>query len=46
MRFQRVMEDGALEANLPIDEKEKTITRYKELCELEAGTLKAIPPEG
>ena len=45
MRFQRVLENIALEANLPLVADEKTLKRYKELCELEAGTLKAIPPE-
>ncbi len=45
MRFQRVLENIALEANLHLVADEKTLNRYKELCELEAGTLKAIPPE-
>ena len=45
MRFQRVLENVVLEANLPLVADEKTLTRYKELCELEARTLKAIPPE-
>jgi hypothetical protein len=45
MRFQRVLENIVLEANLPLVADKKTLTRYKELCELEAGTLKAIPPE-
>jgi len=30
---------------LPLVADKKTLTRYKELCELEAGTLKPIPPE-
>jgi len=46
MRFQRVLENVVLEANLPLVADEKTLKRYEELCELEAGTLKAIPPEG
>ena len=45
MRFQRVLENVVLEANLPLVEDEKTLTRYKELCELETRTLKAIPPK-
>ncbi len=45
MRFQRVLENIVLEANLPLVADKKTLTHYKELCELEAGTLKAIPPE-
>ena len=45
MRFQRVLENVVLEANLPLVADEKTLKRYKELCELEARTLKAIPPE-
>ncbi len=45
MRFQRVLENVVLEANLPLVDDGKTLTRYKELCELEARTLKAIPPK-
>jgi len=45
MRFQRVLENIVLEANLPLVADEKTLTRYKELCELEALTLQAIPPK-
>jgi len=45
MRFQRVLENVVLEANLPLVADEKTLKRYEELCELEAGTLKAIPPK-
>jgi hypothetical protein len=46
MRFQRVLENVVLEANLPFVADEKTLKRYEELCELEARTLKAIPPVG
>ena len=44
MRFQRVLENIVLEANLPLVADEKTLNRYKELCELESSTLKAIQP--
>jgi hypothetical protein len=45
MRFRRVLENVVLEVNLPLVAEKKTLTRYKELCKLEACTLKAIPQE-